>query len=75
MNCSQQYINGSKGEPLRGLIQDHIISAFLLTKLDTFLEYDVFSNLLQLSLTRLLENKQITRIKIPNPAIYFPRKL
>ncbi|WCJ33919.1 DNA-directed RNA polymerase I subunit 1 [Euphorbia peplus] len=46
VNANHQYVRPSNGEPLRGLIQDHIISAVLLTKRDTFLSQDEFSQLL-----------------------------
>ncbi|XP_065855362.1 DNA-directed RNA polymerase I subunit 1 [Euphorbia lathyris] len=46
VNANHQYVRPSNGEPLRGLIQDHIVSAVLLTKRDTFLSQDEFSQLL-----------------------------
>ena len=36
MEAKHQYISGTKGEPLRGLIQDHVISATQMTWMDTF---------------------------------------
>jgi len=46
MEAKHQYISGTKGEPLRGLIQDHVISAVNLTWLDTFIGEELFKSLL-----------------------------
>eukprot|EP00257_Ricinus_communis_P020216 XP_015579396.1 DNA-directed RNA polymerase I subunit 1 [Ricinus communis] len=46
VNANNQFVRPSNGEPLRGLIQDHIVSAVLLTKKDTFLSQDEFNQLL-----------------------------
>ncbi|XP_039013500.1 DNA-directed RNA polymerase I subunit 1-like [Hibiscus syriacus] len=46
VNANNQYVRPSNGEPLRALIQDHIVSAVLLTKRDTFLSRDEFNQLL-----------------------------
>ncbi|XP_022971295.1 DNA-directed RNA polymerase I subunit 1 [Cucurbita maxima] len=46
VNANNQYVKPTSGEPIRALIQDHIISAVLLTKKDTFLKFDEFSQLL-----------------------------
>lgn len=41
-----QFTVPTDGKPIRGLIQDHIVSAVLLTKRDTFLDKAEFTNLL-----------------------------
>ncbi|KAH9678838.1 DNA-directed RNA polymerase I subunit 1 [Citrus sinensis] len=46
VNANNQYVRPSNGDPLRSLIQDHIVSAALLTKKDTFLNRDEFCQLL-----------------------------
>ncbi|XP_024027231.1 DNA-directed RNA polymerase I subunit 1 [Morus notabilis] len=46
LNANNQYVKPTSGEPIRALIQDHIISAVLLTKKDTFLRWDEFNHLL-----------------------------
>ncbi|XP_043692047.1 DNA-directed RNA polymerase I subunit 1 [Telopea speciosissima] len=46
VNANKQYIVPTSGDPIRGLIQDHIISAVLLTKRDTFLTLDQYNQLL-----------------------------
>ncbi|CAN8279787.1 unnamed protein product [Cochlearia groenlandica] len=46
VNANNQYARPSNGDPLRALIQDHIVSSALLTKRDTFLDKDEFNQLL-----------------------------
>lgn len=48
-NANEQYVVPTSGEPIRGLIQDHIISAVLLTKKDTFLNREEYHQLLYAS--------------------------
>lgn len=45
VNANEQYIVPTSGDPIRGLIQDHIVSAALLTKRDTFLTKEEYQNL------------------------------
>ncbi|EHA8587710.1 DNA-directed RNA polymerase I subunit 1 [Cocos nucifera] len=49
VNANKQYIVPTSGDPIRGLIQDHIVSAVLLTKLDTFLTREEYHQLLYAS--------------------------
>ncbi|KAL6145258.1 hypothetical protein ACLB2K_055946 [Fragaria x ananassa] len=46
VNANNQYVKPTSGDPIRALIQDHVISAVLLTKKDTFLPSDEFNQLL-----------------------------
>ncbi|KAH0918882.1 hypothetical protein HID58_026542 [Brassica napus] len=46
VNANNQYARPSNGDPLRALIQDHIVSSVLLTKGDTFMDRDEFNQLL-----------------------------
>ncbi|KAL6272994.1 hypothetical protein ACE6H2_023686 [Prunus campanulata] len=46
VNANNQYVKPTSGDPIRALIQDHVISAVLLTKKDTFLRWDQFNQLL-----------------------------
>jgi len=45
VNADQQYVVPTSGDPIRGLIQDHIVSATLLTKRDTFLTKEEYHQL------------------------------
>lgn len=49
VNANNQYIIPTNGDPKRDLIQDHIVSAVLLTKKDTFLTLDEFNHLVYCS--------------------------
>ncbi|XP_009394527.2 DNA-directed RNA polymerase I subunit 1-like [Musa acuminata AAA Group] len=49
VNANKQYIVPTSGHPIRGLIQDHIVSAVLLTKMDTFLTREEYHQLLYAS--------------------------
>ncbi|KAK9123096.1 hypothetical protein Sjap_012698 [Stephania japonica] len=46
VNADNQYIIPTSGDTKRGLIQDHIVSAVLLTKRDTFLTWEEYDYLL-----------------------------
>ncbi|KAJ0980081.1 hypothetical protein J5N97_015555 [Dioscorea zingiberensis] len=46
VDANKQYIVPTSGDPIRGLIQDPIISAVLLTKKETFLTRDEYNQLL-----------------------------
>ncbi|CAJ1967526.1 unnamed protein product [Sphenostylis stenocarpa] len=46
VNANNQYVKPTSGDPIRALIQDHIVSAALLTKKDTFISYEEFNQLL-----------------------------
>nr|CAB3468405.1 unnamed protein product [Digitaria exilis] len=45
VNANAQYIGPRSGDVVRGLIQDHIVSAVLLTKQDTLLSREEYSHL------------------------------
>ncbi|KAL7584596.1 hypothetical protein Lser_V15G42528 [Lactuca serriola] len=49
VNANNQYIVPTRGDTVRGLIQDHIVSSVLLTMKDTFLNRDQFNQLLYAS--------------------------
>ncbi|KAI4300753.1 hypothetical protein L6164_034091 [Bauhinia variegata] len=46
VNANNQYVKPTSGDPIRALIQDHIVSSALLTKKDTFLSFEEFNQLL-----------------------------
>ncbi|GAB2221563.1 hypothetical protein Drorol1_Dr00012747 [Drosera rotundifolia] len=46
VHADDQYIVPTRGDPKRALIQDHIVSAVLLTKKDTFLTLEEFNELI-----------------------------
>eukprot|EP01117_Protostelium_nocturnum_P010783 TRINITY_DN3884_c0_g1_i4.p1 TRINITY_DN3884_c0_g1~~TRINITY_DN3884_c0_g1_i4.p1 ORF type:complete len:1636 (+),score=631.33 TRINITY_DN3884_c0_g1_i4:22-4908(+) len=64
-----QYITARNGTPLRGLIQDHVVTGVLLTKRDTFLDKEQFA---QIVYSAVLEINSKHPIQIPVPAILKP---
>jgi DNA-directed RNA polymerase I subunit RPA1 len=64
-----QYTGPTSGKPLRGLIQDHVVSGVLLCSKDTFLERDQYMQLIFIGTSHLNNT-----IQIP-PCIYKPKLL
>ncbi|OAY83900.1 DNA-directed RNA polymerase I subunit 1 [Ananas comosus] len=62
VNANKQYIVPTSGNPIRGLIQDHIVSAVLLTKLDTFLTREEYHQLLYASCVPTSSSSQGSRL-------------
>lgn len=54
-----QYTAPTSGKPLRGLIQDHVVSGVLLTCKDTFLERDEYMQLIYIASQHLKKTIQI----------------
>lgn len=72
MITSKQYISPTSGYPLRGLIQDNISSAVLLTMKDTFLTKGEYQELIYGAIHHLTDKRPV---KILPPAIFKPRPL
>lgn len=71
-----QYILPTNKGPIRGLIQDIILSAVFLTMQGTFFEKSEVNQLIYSSLRTLIENTtQMKRIQLVKPAILKPRKM
>lgn len=74
-NTDNQYIVPTSGNPLRGLIQDHVASGVKLTCKDTFLTRDEYQQLLYTALTGLPGTELVAvkeDIVLPPPAILKP---
>lgn len=69
-NCDNQYLVPTDGSPLRGLIQDHIVSGVLLTLKDTLLTKDLITDLLWAALSETLVARE--KIILPPPAMIKP---
>ncbi|PRP89299.1 RNA polymerase I, largest subunit [Planoprotostelium fungivorum] len=67
-----QYITARNGGPLRGLIQDHVVTGVLLTMRDTFLELPHFT---QIVYSAVLELNYHEPVVIPTPAVLRPKRL
>lgn len=66
----QQYLVPTNGEPLRGLIQDHVVAGVFLTKRDTFLNWEDFQQLIYVAC--LGECSAIESVSKVQPAILKP---
>ena len=71
MFSDKQYITATSGTPLRGLIQDHVVSGVLLTKRDTFFTKDEFQQLFYQAVAKINDDELI----IPPPCILKPKSL
>ncbi|KAL0488349.1 DNA-directed RNA polymerase I subunit RPA1 [Acrasis kona] len=72
MQTSKQYSVPTSGEPIRGLIQDHIVSGVLLTCKDTFLDKQDYQHLVFVAIAHLSTTR---KIELQPPAIMKPKPL
>jgi DNA-directed RNA polymerase I subunit RPA1 len=70
-NTDNQYVVPTDGSPLRGLIQDNVLTGVLLTKLDTFLSRTEYQQLL----FSCLQISPTLKLKTPVPTILKPAVL
>jgi DNA-directed RNA polymerase I subunit RPA1 len=78
MNTDNQYIVPTSGNPLRGLIQDHVASGVKLTCKDTFLTRVEFQQLLYVAVCGLPGTEIMTPMELmitPQPTIFKPKQL
>jgi DNA-directed RNA polymerase I subunit RPA1 len=77
-NTDNQYIVPTSGNPLRGLIQDHVAAAVKLTCKDTFLTREQFQQILYVGVCGLPGTEVVGPsdvLVMPPPTIYKPRAL
>ncbi|KAI9145358.1 hypothetical protein BKA69DRAFT_1050972, partial [Paraphysoderma sedebokerense] len=72
-NTDNQYLVPTDGSPLRGLIQDHVVTGVMLTSRDTFLSKDDYQQILMGSLPERIMEKG--RLLLMQPAVIKPRKM
>lgn len=74
MLSSKHYIVPTSGAPIRGLIQDHIAAAALLSRRDTFLSREVFTQLLYAATEKIMmrSERRGQRYVLPVPAVLKP---
>ena len=70
-NADNQYVVPTDGSPLRGLIQDNVLSGVLLTKLDTFLSRMDYQQLIY----SCLQISPTLKLRTPVPTILKPAVL
>ena len=68
-STDHQYTAPTSGKPLRGLIQDHVISGVMLSSKDTFLEREVYMQLVYIGTSHLRVSLQVP------PCVIKPRVL
>jgi len=66
MQTHKQYIVPTSGKPIRGLIQDSVVSGVYLTSKDCFLSKDDFQHLVYSGLRELVEMKKSKKNKVPS---------
>jgi DNA-directed RNA polymerase I subunit RPA1 len=74
-NTDNQYIVPTSGKPLRGLIQDSIVSAVFLTLKDTFLTREEYYQIVYAALDAPLNNGTIRKIVLQHPVMLKPKQL
>ncbi|KAI0564777.1 DNA-directed RNA polymerase [Gracilaria domingensis] len=77
MLSNRHYIVPTSGAPVRGLIQDHIASATILSRRDTFLDRQTFTQLLYVATERIMLRPEMygKAYELQPPAILKPRPL
>ncbi|KZO96375.1 beta and beta-prime subunits of DNA dependent RNA-polymerase [Calocera viscosa TUFC12733] len=74
-NTDNQYLVPKTGEPLRGLIQDHVVSAFFMTAQDTFFTREEYQQLIYGALRPEENYSGEGRVVTVPPTIWKPRAL
>ena len=72
VGAKHQYASAKDGSPLRGLIQDHVASGFLLTKRDTFLNRQEYDQLLFTAISGFGAKERERAVKTLPPTILKP---
>ena len=75
MATHRQYIVPTSGKPIRGLIQDSVVSGVFMSSKDTFLNKDQYQQLVYVGLRELLEDGKLNKIITMPPTIFKPRPL
>jgi DNA-directed RNA polymerase I subunit RPA1 len=59
MATHKQYVVPTSGKPIRGLIQDSVVSGVFLTSKDTFLTREEYMQLVYIGLRELIEDGKL----------------
>ena len=73
MATHKQYCVPTSGKPIRGLIQDSVVSGVFMTSKDTFLTKEQYNQLVYIGLRELIEMDKIERIETLQPTILKPQ--
>ena len=74
-NTDNQYLVPTSGNPLRGLIQDHVVAGVWMTSQDTFFAREEYFQLLYGALRPEDDEEHGGRLKTLPPAIWRPKPL
>jgi DNA-directed RNA polymerase I subunit RPA1 len=75
MATHKQYVVPTSGKPIRGLIQDSVVSGVFLSNKDTFLTKDHYMQLVYIGVRELVEQNKLKNIKTMPPTIIKPKML
>lgn len=75
MATHRQYIVPTSGKPIRGLIQDSVVSGVYLSSKDTFLSKEQYQQLVYIGLRELLETGELSKVITMPPSIIKPKPL
>jgi DNA-directed RNA polymerase I subunit RPA1 len=74
-NTDNQYLSGTSGKPLRGLIQDHISGGTCFTGKDTWFDTQEYMHLLYAAIRPEDEHTTYKRILMLKPAVIRPKRM
>ena len=75
MATHMQYVVPTSGKPIRGLIQDSVVSGVFLSSKDTFLTKDEYMQLVYAGLRELISDNKLPRVTTLPPTILKPKPL
>ena len=75
MATHKQYVVPTSGKPIRGLIQDSVVSGVFLSSRDTFLTKDDYMQLVYAGLRELISDNKLPRVTTLPPTIIKPKPL
>ncbi|KAF6002560.1 dna-directed RNA polymerase [Cyanidiococcus yangmingshanensis] len=62
LRTDHHYVSPTSGAPIRGLIQDHVLGAVLITQRDRFFSWHDFSNIIYAATVRLWESPRVGQL-------------
>ena len=75
MATHKQYVVPTSGKPIRGLIQDSVVSGVFLSSRDTFVGREEYMQLVYAGLRELIFDNKLGRVKTLPPAILKPKPM
>ena len=75
MATHKQYVVPTSGKPIRGLIQDSVVSGVFLSKKDTFINREEYMQLVYAGLRELVSDNKIGRVQTLPPTIIKPKPM